>query len=70
MARESPDYRDNMELLNTMFPEIAMLDIEQVKTATGWKDFRTIKKYLPVIGNRVSKTALAKMMCGNQGGAR
>lgn len=63
MPREPADYRDNIALLNELFPGTAMLDIDQVKQTTGWKDFRTIKKHLPVIGDRVPKVALAKMMC-------
>ena len=64
MPSEPADYRDNLELLNSLFPGPAMLNIDQVKEATGWNDYRTIKKYLPVIGDRVPKVALAKMMCG------
>ena len=67
MPREHPDYRDNLELLNELFPGIAMLNLDQVRDATGWKDYRTIRKYLPVVGERVSKIAVAKMMCGNGG---
>ena len=66
MPREPTDYRDNLELLNVLYPGPAMLDMEQVKSATGWVDARTIRRYLPVVGGRVSKVALAKMMCGKE----
>ena len=69
MPREPTDYRDNLELLNTLYPGAAMLDMEQTKAATGWKDHRTINKYLPVVGDRVSKVAVAKVMCGKKKGA-
>ncbi len=64
MPREHPDYRDSLELLNTMYPGAALLSTDQVKQATGWKDIRTIKKRLPIIHEQVSKIALAKYMCG------
>lgn len=64
MPREKPDYRDNLELLNILYPGVVMLDIDQVKAITGWLDSRTVRKYLPVVGDRVSKVAVAKMMCG------
>jgi hypothetical protein len=64
MPREPADFRDNIEILNTMFPGLAMLNYEQVMTATGWKCIKTIKKRLPVVNEQVSKVALAKYMCG------
>ena len=64
MPREPEDYRDNLELLNTMFPGMLMLGFPEVKAVTGWNDNRTIKKHLPMVGGRVSKVALAKMMSG------
>lgn len=64
MPREKPDFRDNLEFLNQEYPGLAMLEIDIVKKLTGWKDTRTIAKYLPIIGDRVPKVALAKLMCG------
>lgn len=63
MPREHPDFRDNMELLNQLFPTSALLELRQVQMLTGWKDIRTIKKRLPVIHEQVSKVALAKYLC-------
>ena len=70
MAREPADFRDNLELLNTMYPGLAMLSYTEVMGATGWKSIKTIKKRLPVVHEQVSKVALAKYMCGSQGGTR
>ena len=67
MPREHPDYRDNLELLNELFPGPVLLNYEQVMAATGWKCIKTIKKRLPVVNEQVSKVALAKYMCGNGG---
>ena len=68
MPRENPDFRDNLELLNSIYPGAALLNTEQVLKATGWKSARTIRRNLPTVNGRVSKVALAKYMCG--GGAK
>ena len=64
MPREHPDYRDNLELLNAMFPGAALLQAYQVRQATGWTSDRTVRRNLPTINGRVSKVALAKFLCG------
>ena len=64
MAREHPDFRDSLELLNTMYPGAALLNTAQVLEATGWKSDRTVRRNLPTVNGRVSKVALAKFMCG------
>ena len=63
MGREKEDYRDNMELLNGMFPDRAMLTVADVKRITGWKDTRTVAKHLRLTAGTVSKVAVARMMC-------
>ena len=63
MGREKPDYRANMELLNSMYPDKAMLTLAEVKTITGWKDTRTVNKHLKLTAGVVSKVAVAQMMC-------
>ena len=68
MPREHPDYRDSLELLNTMYPGAALLNTDQVLKATGWKSDRSVRRHLPTVNGRVSKVALAKYMCG--GGAK
>ena len=68
MAREKQDYRPNIELLNTLFPGSAVLTEEQAMQAIGCKDRRTLKKHLGecyTSNNRISKTALARWMCGS-----
>lgn len=64
MPREHPDYRDALELLNDLYPGLAMLGLPEVKALTGWSDTRTVKRRLPVVHEQVSKIALAKYMCG------
>lgn len=66
MAREKDGYRDNLELLNTRYPEHDMLSMEQVMQVTGYTDRRTIAKHLGeyIVNNRLSKVYLARYMCG------
>lgn len=60
---EKPDYRDNLELLNSMYPGKMMLSVAEVKAVTGWKDTRTVTKHLKLTAGVVSKVAVARMMC-------
>lgn len=65
MAREHPDYRDNIELLNTRFPDYDMLTITDVMTVFGIKSRTTARKQFEFSeNNRISKAAVAKRMCG------
>ena len=66
MAREKEFYRENLELLNTRFPDHDMLSLPEVKQVMGWNDTRTVKKYLGqyITRERICKTALAQFMCG------
>lgn len=66
MAREKEFYRENLELLNARYPDHDMLSFDEVKMVMGWTDTRTIKKYFGkyIICERISKTALARYMCG------
>lgn len=66
MPREKQDYRPNMEILNTIFPNCAMLTERQAMDVTGYKDRRTLRKHLGncFANNRISKAALARWMCG------
>lgn len=66
MAREHPDYRANLEILNTRFPDHDMLSVEETMQVTGWTDRRTVIKYMgnSFVHNRISKAALARYMCG------
>lgn len=66
MAREKDGYRENLELLNTRFPEHDMLSMEQVMKVTGYADRRTLMKHLGqyFVNKRMSKVFLARYMCG------
>lgn len=66
MAREHPDYRANLELLNFRFPDHDMLSMEEVMQVTGFKKRDTILKHLgsSFVNKRLSKVALARYMCG------
>lgn len=66
MAREKEGYRDNLELLNEMFPGKAMLSTGDVMQLTGWKKRETVVRHLGkwlVNGALISKTAVARWMC-------
>lgn len=65
MPREKTDYRANLERLNELYPDREMLSIPDVLKVMGWKDGRTVKKYIPLTPLRqVSKATLARIMCG------
>ncbi len=64
MARELKDYRDNMELLNIRYPDHEMLTIAEVNQVFGWKSEATARRHLPIAIGKVSKVAVAKLMCG------
>lgn len=66
MAREHPDYRANLEILNIRYPDHDMLSVDDALQVTGYKKRDTIMKYLggSFVNNRISKAALARYMCG------
>lgn len=66
MGREKEGYRDNLEILNTRYPDHDMLSIEEMMQVTGYTSKTTIRKYLGpmMVGKRISKAALARYMCG------
>lgn len=66
MAREKDGYRDNLELLNTRYPDHDMLTIEEVMQVTGIRTKDTVRKHLGqfYVNRRISKVALARYMCG------
>lgn len=66
MAREKDGYRENLEILNTRYPDHDMLSIEEVMTVTGIASRTTIGKYFggKLVNKRLSKAALARYMCG------
>ena len=66
MAREKECFRDNLELLNSRYPDHDMLSMDEAKQVLGWGDARTVRKYLGklFVNGRISKAALARYMCG------
>lgn len=65
MSREKSGYRDNLELLNELFPDRAMLNAKDVMQLTGWKKRETVMTHLGglfVSGGLISKTAVARWM--------
>ena len=66
MSREKTDYRANLEILNTRYPDHDMLTIDEIMQVTGYTSKTTIRKYLGtrMVGRRISKAALARYMCG------
>lgn len=66
MAREKEGYRENMELLNSRFPDVDLLSQEQVMQVIGCIDRRTLRRRIPKnwVGKRLSKVYLARYMCG------
>lgn len=67
MAREKECYRENLEILNTRFPDHDMLTIQEVLAVTGYKNPRALFKYIPNqhwANRKLSKVYLARYMCG------
>ena len=66
MAREKDGYRDNLELLNTRYPEHDMLTVEEALQVTGYKKRDTLMRHLgeKFVNHRISKVYLARYMCG------
>ena len=67
MGRELDGYRENLEILNTRFPNHEMLIAQEVMQVTGFSDRRTvINKVCPDkwVDRRLSKVFLARYMCG------
>lgn len=64
MSRENQDYRVNLEQLNRMYPDREMLTATEVMHIMGYKSQSTVRKHVPFVNRRVSKAALARIMCG------
>ena len=66
MAREKEGYRENLEILNELFPGSVMLNMNQVMSVIGCADRRTLMRKIPKNwgDNRLSKVFLARYMCG------
>ena len=66
MAREKECYRENLEILNTRYPDHDMLSIEEIMQVTGYTSINTTRKHFGkmLVNRRLSKAALARYMCG------
>lgn len=66
MAREKEGYRDNIEQLNRLFPDYEMLTLPEVMQVLNCKSPKTVRKHLGkhFVDKKLSKTALARYMCG------
>ena len=64
MAREHQDYRNNIEQLNRLYPDREMLTVAETMQIMGYKSQNTAKKYIPFVNRKISKAALARLMCG------
>lgn len=64
MAREKEDFRDNLALLNTRFPDHDMLTVEEIMIVTGYKSKNSVRQNFRLVNARLSKVALARWMCG------
>lgn len=63
MPREHPDYRNNFEMLNELFPGKCMLSVEDVMAVTGYKSQNAVRNNYPIVRGRISKAQLARLMC-------
>ena len=66
MSREKEFYRENLEILNTRYPDHDMLTIEEIMQVTGYSSINTIRKIFGkmLVNRQLSKAALARYMCG------
>lgn len=69
MAREKEGYRENLELLNTRFPDHDMLTMDEVMAVIGCADRRSMRRRMVRYekrwcGNQISKVYLAMHMSG------
>lgn len=65
MPREHVDYRNNIEQLNRRYPEKEMLTRPEVMQILGVSTYAGLNRFgLPFIHGKVSKAALARVMCG------
>ena len=61
MPREKEAYRDNLELLDRMFPDKNILTVSDVAKFSGCC-YRVAKKIYPFKDNRISKATLARFI--------
>ena len=64
MSREKEDYRANLEILNTRYPDHDMLTIQEIMQVTGYRSVNSVKRNFQLVNRKISKAALARYMCG------
>lgn len=62
MPREKPLFRDNLERLDSRFPDKEWLCLPDIKSYTGIKDNRTIKKRFGITQEGTSKVKFASLL--------
>lgn len=63
MAREHPDYRNNIEQLNRYFPDKEMLTAREIMPILGYKSETSVRANYPMTRGKISKAKLARLMC-------
>lgn len=63
MPVEHPDYRNNLEQLNRMFPKKEMLTIADIMKVYGFKSKTSVYSYFKLTCGKLSKASLARHMC-------
>jgi len=58
---EKPAFRDNLERIDTAYPQKEMLCKKEVQAFTGL-NYRTVNKMFPFQGNYISKVSLARTL--------
>lgn len=65
MAREKPNYRDDLEkqikMINEVFPNQSLLNIKQVRKYLGW-GYEKTKKIIPFTENCISVVKFASFL--------
>lgn len=62
MPREKEAYRDNLELLNQMFPEKQVLNASDVSKFSGSSRETVLRKYPMNANKQISKATLARFL--------
>ena len=63
MPVEHPDYRNNIEQLNRMFPEKEMLTVADIMKVYGYRSPTSVRQNFKLTNGKLSKTSLARHMC-------
>lgn len=63
MPVEHPDYRNNIEQLNRMFPKKEMLTIADIMKVYGYKSPSSVHLHFKLTRGKLSKASLARHMC-------